>query len=591
MNTIKHFILPEHTNTLYQKEAISSISLARDVAEKINELVDVLNTLYDEDLEWKQTHVGECEKAILFMKDNLINSIHDLFTLLTESGELQSIIDNIYTSQVAENTKLLSYLNIVGTPEMFGAKGDGVTDDTKALNYLFASGVKKVVFSDKVYKISSSLVIPSNVSVDFGNSEIVATKEAPMLKIEKGTYNVNIKGGFLNANHKSNIGILVYAETNKININGVTILDVFGNYHAYGIAIPSIGGLDIHVNNCTIDGVASNDNGVIGDKRGWSKGIIVGFDGWLNDSLPKEIDNKTYSRNVTLKNNAIKNVKSTEDGDGIYIEGITDAELNPMMFDLPVIIEGNYFENIGKRFIKVIPCGGVTIRNNYGIITKDSWHESRIHSFVSVYAPNCVIENNEFHCRKNHALYMVDLGVQKRFGEYTAGTVFVTGNRLYNSADREGDLTASIYYADYEGAFGEIYIENNHINSNYYGILIDNAHGDSTKVHINGNKFSAPISSFRAIEVKSKTDLLNIMKNYVDDRYANATIVVDKGNYVNILDNVMTVNIANTIKCAYCLIKNNLLFNIATSRRFNVTASGWYVSVNNNDSAGGKTTW
>ena len=477
------------------------------------------------------------------------------------------------------------------TPEMFGAIGDGVTDDTKAINFLLSSGLKNIIFPDKVYKVSAPLIIPSNVNVDFAKSEIVGTKETAILQINKGTKNVVIKNGFLNGNKKSNVGILIYNETSEILIEGVTIKNIYGKYHAYAIALPCFNAENIRVNNCTINGVESDDNGLIGDKRGWSKGVIVGFDGWLNDSLPKEITHTTYSKNIVIKETTIKNVKSAEDGDGIYIEGITNPDLNPMLFDLPVIIEGCYFENIGKRFIKVIPCGGVTIRNNYGIISKDGWNETRLHSFISVYAPNCVIENNEFHCRKNHVLYMIDLGVQKRFGEYTAGNAFITGNRLYNSADREGDLTACVYYVDYEGSFSEIFIENNHINSNYYGILIDNAHGVATKVHINGNKFSAPVSSFRAIEVETKTELLNIVKNYIDNRYTNAPLIIDNATYVNILDNVMTVNVANNVKCDYCLIKNNLLFNIATSRRFNVTATGWYISINNNDSAGGATTW
>lgn len=45
MKKIEHFNLPAHTNTLYQEEAMSSISLTRDVADKINELVDAYNQL------------------------------------------------------------------------------------------------------------------------------------------------------------------------------------------------------------------------------------------------------------------------------------------------------------------------------------------------------------------------------------------------------------------------------------------------------------------------------------------------------------------------------------------------------------------
>ena len=86
MEKIKNFMLPEHTNSLYDKEAISSIGLTRDIAGKINELIDAYNELSRMDLEWKQTQEGTIRKGVLFMKDNLLNSLNDLMGLLLESG-------------------------------------------------------------------------------------------------------------------------------------------------------------------------------------------------------------------------------------------------------------------------------------------------------------------------------------------------------------------------------------------------------------------------------------------------------------------------------------------------------------------------
>ena len=63
------------------------------------------------------------------MKDNLLNSLHDLFETLHKSGAFTEI----YGGQLAENTKILEGLNVYLTPEMFGAAGDGVHDDTEAL--------------------------------------------------------------------------------------------------------------------------------------------------------------------------------------------------------------------------------------------------------------------------------------------------------------------------------------------------------------------------------------------------------------------------------------------------------------------------
>lgn len=86
MKKIENFMLPEHTNTLYEKEAISSIALTKDVANKINELITAYNELSKTDLEWKQTQEGTIRKGILYMKDNLLNSLNELMNLLANSG-------------------------------------------------------------------------------------------------------------------------------------------------------------------------------------------------------------------------------------------------------------------------------------------------------------------------------------------------------------------------------------------------------------------------------------------------------------------------------------------------------------------------
>lgn len=81
MKKIENFVLPAHHNELYAKEAVSSISLSREVAEKINELVDAYNEFYGVDLTWKQEQEGRIRKGIIYMKDNLINTINELLNL------------------------------------------------------------------------------------------------------------------------------------------------------------------------------------------------------------------------------------------------------------------------------------------------------------------------------------------------------------------------------------------------------------------------------------------------------------------------------------------------------------------------------
>ena len=49
-------------------------------------------------------------------------------------------------------------------PEQFGAKGDGVTDDTCSINNAFSSGVN-VVFGKKTYGITSSITLNTSSCV------------------------------------------------------------------------------------------------------------------------------------------------------------------------------------------------------------------------------------------------------------------------------------------------------------------------------------------------------------------------------------------------------------------------------------------
>lgn len=93
MNEIKNFMLPEHFNELFKNEAISSISLTRDVVEKINELVNAYNELIQQDVQWKQTVEGKVNAGVVYMKDNLLNSLNNLMVVLRDSGFIEDRID------------------------------------------------------------------------------------------------------------------------------------------------------------------------------------------------------------------------------------------------------------------------------------------------------------------------------------------------------------------------------------------------------------------------------------------------------------------------------------------------------------------
>lgn len=86
MKKIEHYMLPENANGLYKKEAASSIALAKEVAEKINEIIDLVNGIEPKLLAKEQEQDGRIRKAVLFMKDNLVNSLNDILSVYRDSG-------------------------------------------------------------------------------------------------------------------------------------------------------------------------------------------------------------------------------------------------------------------------------------------------------------------------------------------------------------------------------------------------------------------------------------------------------------------------------------------------------------------------
>ena len=139
MKKIEHYVLPEHTNSLYEKEAISSIGLTRDVAEKINELIDAYNYLSETDLKWKQEQEGTIRKGIIFMKDNLLNSLNDLLKLY-DKEMIEKVILEVFGEEIDK-------MKVFITPQMFGAVGDGITNDIESIE----NAIKSLKEGDVLY--------------------------------------------------------------------------------------------------------------------------------------------------------------------------------------------------------------------------------------------------------------------------------------------------------------------------------------------------------------------------------------------------------------------------------------------------------
>ena len=269
MKNIKHFMLPEHTNDLYKNEAISSISLTKEVASKINELVDAYNKLNQTNYEKIQEQDGKIAKGILYMKDNIKNTVEDLLDTLEYSGELKEIIKDTLFNEIT--SKLPETISV----KEYGAIGDGIHDDYNAFMKAIENGVTVTVPSGRYY-ISKPIIIPWGKSLigDENGSVIIVDDNTFVILTGRNTVKnfkientVNTKDSTMVTPTEPLIkGQMGYSKIENIYIGlayiGIdvelqgrsTIRDIFGCPLKYGIKI------DNSVDVTFVDNVHFNQN-------------------------------------------------------------------------------------------------------------------------------------------------------------------------------------------------------------------------------------------------------------------------------------------------------------------------------------------
>ena len=122
LKKIENFVLPEHHNRLYTEEAISSIALAREVAKKINELIDAYNSQSVIHLEKFQEQDGKISKGVLYMKDNLLNSLNEIMEFYRDNGFIDDRIlyhcDRMKDELEALSSRVSNLLNVATKPNV-----------------------------------------------------------------------------------------------------------------------------------------------------------------------------------------------------------------------------------------------------------------------------------------------------------------------------------------------------------------------------------------------------------------------------------------------------------------------------------------
>lgn len=205
-----------------------------------------------------EIRVGNCDMVLHGTSENVETSSEPLRLYINEDifvadaeeaitspslyGQLMDKIDATESSVSALDTRIVEVetlkrqtKEIFVTPEMFGAAGDGVTDDYQAIqdciDYAYEHNAR-VEFSRKTYIVSNTVKICSNGVYNGNNCTIRQTSDVPTMATYKyysdtrGGYHATLRDFFLegNTNNAGNDGLILcgwYIRVNHVNVQNV----------------------------------------------------------------------------------------------------------------------------------------------------------------------------------------------------------------------------------------------------------------------------------------------------------------------------------------------------------------------------------
>lgn len=228
-------------------DAVTNYQLLCKVVEYLNKIIDNNNKQND--------NINQLEQNFI----TLYNYVNNYFNNLDVQEEINKKIDELITTG-----EFNSFLSGIYTPEMFGAKGDGVTDDTEAIQKALAFNNVNI---SKNYIITENLVLHSNLKV-FGGGTI--------------TKKVEFNDSYLNHS------IFSCTNSNNIDINNIVLI-------SNSLAISVHGCSNVNITNLIINS---------------EKYSIL-----ISDS------EKNESNGITISNIKLENDVTIISSDGIHIDG------------------------------------------------------------------------------------------------------------------------------------------------------------------------------------------------------------------------------------------------------------------------------
>ncbi|MED3725794.1 glycosyl hydrolase family 28-related protein [Priestia filamentosa] len=254
------------------------------------------------------------------------------------------IINNPVNRSIDERNKTQLGVNI----KSFGAKGDGVTDDTAAIETAFNSNVGDLYFPRGTYKISAPItVMPGEPRKVLGRSDVVISAS---LKANQNLFKLDRNLSFENIDFDFNHGYLQYGiyfnsqlgEISLKNVNFRNIKDTNSSISTIVVYVLAKGN-QLNLQDISFDHMLKKGNGIITDGAGNLTCLYVTDLGTQSEAVG-------HINSIRITN--VHNINGAgdiiyEDTSGIYVLTSENDYKNNIK------IKNIYGYNFGKRLIKL----------------------------------------------------------------------------------------------------------------------------------------------------------------------------------------------------------------------------------------------
>lgn len=250
-------------------------------------------------------------------------------------------VDFELTADAMRSDVINGMINVMG--RRWGAKGDGTTDDTAAIQAAFTAANAKVgvYFPPGTYLHSGSLMSIANNGVTvigFGAVIKRNTNSNSAIRVT-GDY-CNIIGLEIDGNSKTNCAVEVYG--NHVNLIRVKTY----NNGTHGLLFDGISGVGSHATFCRMSQCESFGNGQVGLCMSKSQDCSIEDSYTYNNTFEGITSDDTAYRNIITRNKVMQNCT----GGGAGNISIDKADLN--------IISMNQIHGAGSS------CPGIIFNNN-----------------------------------------------------------------------------------------------------------------------------------------------------------------------------------------------------------------------------------